>query len=97
MNDTIIAENNVGRKGGAVAIGTGDAPSHIEFHRCLVANSTTGLYIEDDPQGEGGAFAVGRGITLVLSDCVLTGNYCGNKVCFMFVNSCSAVEGRTLM
>ena len=80
VTDTIIANSHVGRKGGAVAIGSGNAPSHVEFHRCTVANSTTGRQIEDDPQGEGGAFSVGRGITLVLSDCTLKGNYCGNKV-----------------
>ena len=80
VNDTVLAKSHVGEKGGAVAIGAGDAPSRIEFHRCTVANTTTGSHIEDDPQGEGGAFAVGTALTLVLSDCVLTHNYCGSKV-----------------
>lgn len=80
VNDTLFVDSHVGRKGGAVAIGTGDAPSYIEFHRCVVANTTTGRNIEDDPQGEGGVFAVGKALTLVLSDCVLKNSYCGNKV-----------------
>lgn len=36
--------------------------------------------MKDDPQGEGGAFWVGFGATLVLSDCILKNNYCGKKV-----------------
>ncbi|CAN0330304.1 unnamed protein product [Ascophyllum nodosum] len=35
--------------------------------------------IEDDPQGEGGGFALGRGTTTILEDCVVTDNYCGKK------------------
>ena len=80
VNDTILANSHVGKKGGAVAIGAGEAPSHIEFHRCTVDNASTGRYIEDDPQGTGGAFNVGQALTLVLSDCVLKNNYCGSKV-----------------
>lgn len=52
----------------------------MEFHGCTVDNSTTGEAIEDDPQGEGGAFSVATGTTLVLADCVLRNNYCGKKV-----------------
>ncbi|MEP5117293.1 MAG: hypothetical protein ABJQ90_16330, partial [Parasphingorhabdus sp.] len=73
--------SSVGKKGGAVVIGSGNASSHVEFHRCTVVNSTTGRYFKDDPQGEGGAFSVDMGITLVVSDCILKNNYCGNKVC----------------
>ena len=87
VNDTILANSHVGKKGGAVAIGAGEAPSHIEFHRCTVDNASTGRYIEDDPQGTGGAFNVGQALTLVLSDCVLKNNYCGSKVRLRRVNN----------
>ncbi|MEP4903852.1 MAG: hypothetical protein ABJX82_18785, partial [Paracoccaceae bacterium] len=81
VNDTIIVNSRVGKKGGAVVIGSGNAPSHVEFHRCTVDNSTTGHYFKDDPQGQAGAFSMNRGITLVVSDCILKNNYCGYKVC----------------
>ena len=80
VNDTILVNSHVGKKGGAVAIGTGNATSYIEFHRCTVDNATAGRHIEDDPQGEGGAFIVGEALTLVLSHCVLKNNNCGSKV-----------------
>ena len=82
VNDTVLAKSHVGEKGGAVAIGAGDAPSRIEFHRCTVANTTTGSHIEDDPQGEGGGFSLAKGVTLLLSHCVLKDNSSGNKVNF---------------
>jgi len=80
VNDTILIYNAVANKGAAVAVGSGDAPSYIEFHRCVVDNSTTGWPFEDDPQGEGGAFSLGSGTTLVLEDCLITNNYAGKKV-----------------
>lgn len=80
MNDTAFAFNHVARKGGAVNIATGSSPSHVEFHRCAVANSTTGQFIEDDPQGEGGVFNVAPGTRLLLSDSLFIDNRCGNKV-----------------
>lgn len=80
VKDTMFFNNNVARKGGAVAIGSGLPASYVEFQRCTVYNSTTGKEIKDDPQGEGGAFAVGRGVTLVLKDCLLVDNVCGKKV-----------------
>lgn len=80
-NDTILVNNNVARKGGAVVIGSGDGgASRVELHRCTVDNSTTGSAIEDDPQGEGGAFSVAQGTTLVLDDCLLINNCAGKKV-----------------
>lgn len=79
-NDTIFFNNNVARKGGAVAIASGPPASYVEFHRCTVENSTTGRPVEDDEQGEGGAFVVGSGSTLVLNDCLLVDNFCGKKV-----------------
>ena len=79
-NDTVFANSHAGRKGGTASIITDTGPSQVEFHRCTVINSTTGAEIEDDPQGDGGAFAVNQGVTLVLSDCVLHNNHCGNKV-----------------
>lgn len=81
VNDTIFFNNNVARKGGAVVIGSGPPTSYVEFQRCTVDNSTTGKLIEDDPQGEGGAFAVGQGSTVVLKDSLLVNNVCGKKVC----------------
>ena len=80
VNDTTFIYNAAALKGGAVTVGSGNGPSYIEFHRCLVHNSTTGWPIEDDPQGEGGGFALSKGTTLVLEDCVVTNNYCGKKV-----------------
>ena len=82
VNNTAFIYNAAGKKGGAIAVGSGNGngPSYIEFHRCLIHNSTTGWPFEDDPQGEGGGFSLGAGTTLVLEDCVVTDNYCGKKV-----------------
>lgn len=88
MNDTTFRNNRVAKKGGAVAIGSGDGRSDVEFHRCTVDNSSTGKDIKDDPQGEGGGFSVGGGVTLLLSDCVVKNNHCGKKV------ACFVVYGR---
>ena len=84
VNDTTFIYNAAARKGGAVAIATNDATTYVEFHRCTIHNSTTGSPIEDDPQGEGGAFALGDNTTLVLEDCMVTNNYCGKKVGILF-------------
>ncbi|CAN0138387.1 unnamed protein product, partial [Pylaiella littoralis] len=78
-NDTVFWYSTVARKGGAIVIGSGSFSSHIELHRCNIFNSTVGVEIKDGPQGEGGAIAVGQGISLLLADCVLTENYCGKK------------------
>lgn len=78
----MFANSRVAKKGGAVAMGIGSGQSDVAFHRCTVDNSTTGLALKDDPQGEGGAFSVGGGVTLLLSDCILTNNYCGKKVLY---------------
>ena len=80
VNDTLFDNSRVAKKGGAVAIGSGDGRSHVEFHRCRLNGSSTGKAIKDDPQGEGGAFSVGGGVTLILSDCVINNSYCGKKV-----------------
>lgn len=80
MNDTVFRNSRVAKKGGAVAIGSGDGRSEVEFHRCTVDNSSTGEAIKDDPQGEGGAFSVGGGVTLLMADSVVTRSYCGKKV-----------------
>ncbi|CAM9163211.1 unnamed protein product, partial [Laminaria digitata] len=82
VNDTMFVNSRVAKKGGAVALGGEEKQWRVEFHRCTVDNSSTGLAIKDDHQGEGGAFVVGAGVTLLLSDCVLTNNYCGKKVLF---------------
>lgn len=64
-----------------MAISNGEElSSEVEFHRCTVDRSSTGLATKDDPQGEGGAFSVGDGVTLLLSNCTLKNNYCGKKV-----------------
>ncbi|CBJ26637.1 adhesin-like protein [Ectocarpus siliculosus] len=78
-NDTVFFKNDVGRKGGAIVIGSGRNSSYVELHRCTVEKSESGLEIEDDPQGEGGAVAVAWGITLLVADSLLTDNYCGKK------------------
>ena len=82
VNDTVFIYNAAARKGAAVTVGSGNGPSFIEFHRCVIHNSTTGWPIEDDPQGEGGGFALGGGTTTILEDCLVTDNYCGKKVCY---------------
>ncbi|CAN0356022.1 unnamed protein product, partial [Ectocarpus sp. 12 AP-2014] len=78
-NDTVFFKNDVGRKGGAIVIGSGRNSSYVELHRCTVEKSETGQEIEDDPQGEGGAVAVAWGVTLLVADSLLTDNYCGKK------------------
>lgn len=79
----MFANGYAGRKGGAVSLSSGDDPSTVAFHRCSVGNSSAGSKFEDDPQGEGGAFSVGDGVTLLLSDCILKGNASGKKVRFI--------------
>ncbi|CAN0189805.1 unnamed protein product, partial [Pylaiella littoralis] len=79
VNDTVFWNSKVARKGGAIVIGSGSFPSHVELHRCNIFNSTVGKEIKDDPQGEGGAIAVAQTVSLLLADCVLTENYCGKK------------------
>lgn len=81
VNDTAFVNSRVAKKGGAVALGSGDG-LNVEFHRCTVDNSSTGQAFDDDPQGEGGAFSVGKGLTFLLSNCTLKNNYCGKKVLF---------------
>lgn len=80
MNDTVFVNSRAAKKGGAVAIAGGDERSSVDFHRCTFDNSSTGLEIKDDPQGEGGTFSVGGGVTLLLSGCTVKDSYCGKKV-----------------
>ena len=80
VNDTTFSDNTSGEKGGAITFGSGSNSRTIEFHRCLIASSITGAPIKDDPQGEGGAFALGQGTHLILEDCVVKNNTCGKKV-----------------
>lgn len=82
-NDTVFVNNNVARKGGAIAVGSGGGfgGSTVHFHRCTVDNSSVGAPVEDDPQGEGGAFVFGKGTNILLSECTVTNNYAGKKVC----------------
>ena len=61
-------------------IGSPNAPSQVEFHRCSVDNNTAGEGFQDDPQGEGGAFALGGGTTIVISECLVVNNYAGDRV-----------------
>ena len=80
VNDTVFMKGYAGNKGGAVSLSGGDDAWDLEFHRCWMESSSAGFGFEDDPQGEGGAFAVGEGVTLILSDCLLKGISSGNKV-----------------
>ena len=81
MNDTVFMNGYAGNKGGAVSISDDDDDTwDLEFHRCWMENSSAGFGFEDNPQGEGGAFAVGEGVTLILSDCLFKGISCGKKV-----------------
>ena len=79
---TVFVNSHVGHKGGSVSLSGGSNPWNVEFLGCSVEGSTAGLGdFKDDPQGEGGAFSVGEGVTLLLADCTLKGNSCGKKVC----------------
>lgn len=81
VNDSLFAHGFVAKKGGSVALADGTTgPSYVEFHRCKFHNSTAGIDIEDDPQGEGGVFSVGSGTTLVVVDSMITEAYAGKKV-----------------
>ena len=82
VTDTTFSGNTAAKKGGAVTVGSGTVGTTIEFHRCLIASSTTGKAIEDDPQGEGGAFSLGQGTHLMSEDCIVKNNACGKKVWF---------------
>ena len=84
VNDTTFINNTSGEKGGAIAVSSDSSRSTIEFHHCLIFNSTTGAPINDDPQGEGGAFVLGGGTHLILEDCVVKNNACGKKVWIVF-------------
>lgn len=81
VNETFFVHNHVGRKGGAVVVSTGQFASHVEFHNCTMVNNSAGIYIQDDPQGEGGVFSLARGTRLLLSESVFKDNYSGSKVC----------------
>ena len=80
VNDTIFVYNAAALKGAAIVVRSGDSPSFVEFHRCLIHKSTTEWSIKDIPQGEGGGFALGEGTTTILEDCEGTDNYCGKTV-----------------
>ena len=95
VNDTVFMKGYAGHTGGAVSLSGGDHSWDVEFHRCWVENSSAGFVYEDEPQGEGGAFAVGEGVTLLLTDCLLKGISCRNKVRLVFVaHSISLKQGR---
>lgn len=78
VNDMTFIYNTFAKKGRAVSVSS--SSSYIESHRCVVDNTTTGWPFEDDRQGEGSAFSLESGITVVMEDCVLKNNYCGRKV-----------------
>lgn len=80
VNDTTFFGNHVARKGGAVVIASESVATYVEFHRCTMENSTVGIEIDDDPQGKGGAIAVGQQCTLLLANCTIANSYCGKKV-----------------
>ena len=96
VNDTIFVNSRVGNKGGSVSLSGGNDPWNVAFHKCTVENSTAGLDFKDDPQGEGGAFSVGEGVTLLVADCTFKGSSCGKKVCIFLAvrKSRSFREGR---
>lgn len=81
VNYTSFVNNHVARKGGAVAIAGETYFSDVEFHGCMMENSTTGIDLKVDPQGEGGVFFVDKNTSLLLADCLITDSYSGKKVC----------------
>eukprot|EP00904_Undaria_pinnatifida_P010819 jgi/Undpi1/6868/HiC_scaffold_21.g09344.m1 len=80
VNDTIFVNSSVANKGGSVVISKESESSNVvKFHGCTVDNSSSGLLLDDDGQGDGGAFSVGSGVTLLLSNCTLKNNFSGDK------------------
>lgn len=56
------------------------APSLVEFNRCSAQTNNAGEGFQDDPQGQGGVFAVGPGTTIVLAGCLVENNVAGDRV-----------------
>lgn len=83
VNTSTFMDNGAAAKGGAIQISGDTGASFVEFNRCLVSNNSAGTNIEDDPQGDGGAFSVGTGVSLLLEECVVQTSYAGNKVGIM--------------
>lgn len=79
-NDTLFVNGHAGRRGGAVTIEDESHPSRVEFHRCTVDSSSAGSATNDDSPGDGGAFSVVKGSTLVLADCVVKNSTSGTNV-----------------
>jgi len=67
-------------KGGAVIIWSKSGPSRMEFHRSFAGSNKAGEGFQDNPQGQGGVFAVGPGTTIVLTDSLFENNYAGDRV-----------------
>lgn len=66
VNDSSFTVNHAAQSSGSVHVGTSDGPSYVELHDCAIQNSTAGNSSVEGDQGEGGAFGVGKGSTLVL-------------------------------
>lgn len=84
VNDSTFHNPFVAKKGATLHMGSGSGGSVVEVNRCLVINATCGVYIEDEPQGEGGAFSVGGGTTLIMQDTIVRNSTTGKKVCGLY-------------
>lgn len=80
VGDTAFLGSSAASKGGTVQISGDKGSSVVEFAGCLVVNSSAGMGFDDDPQGDGGAFSVGTGVTLILANSTVWGGTAGNKV-----------------
>lgn len=94
VNDSTFFGNTVAREGGSVQLGDGSGHSHVEFTRCSMRSNSAGKYVNNDPQGDGGAISVGSDVTLVLVDSSVQDNYAGSKVYFELV-SCTFKQHST--
>ncbi|CAM9320502.1 unnamed protein product, partial [Sphacelaria rigidula] len=72
INSTFVL-NHAAHAGGTAHVRNADDPSYVEFHDCVIVNSTAGEINVKDDQGEGGAFSVGEGSTLVLMNTTVRG------------------------
>lgn len=81
VNASTFMLNYAANAGGTVHVGNVDGPSYAEFNDCVVANSTAGELDVEVDEGEGGAFSVDQGSTLVLVNTTVRGCAAARKVC----------------
>lgn len=81
VNGSIFTVNHAAKSSGTVQVGNSNGPSYVELYGCAILNGTAGNSSVEGDQGEGGAFGVGTGSTLVLVDTTVRGCSAAKKVC----------------